>query len=99
MDGSACDLLAKAVASMTKLEDLRLGNNPIGSGCVMQVNKALCGSGVKVPWLNSTGIGELDCMALCELLKSGHSLKRLDIQKNNLSSASVANIITGLGYN
>jgi len=92
---------ARDVPSMIRLEDLRLGNNPIGSGCAMQVIKALCGSRVKVLWLNNTGIGEPDCVALCdhELLKSGHSVKCLDIEKNNLSSVSVAMIITGLGYN
>ena len=99
LDGSACDLLAKAVPSMTRLEDLWLGRNPIGSGGAVEVIKALCGSGVKHLWLYSTGIGEPDCEALCELLKSSHSLQRLHIDQNNLSSEIVASIITGLSHN
>ena len=51
LDGSACDLLAKAVPSMTRLEELSLGSNPIGSGGAVEVIKALCGSGVKQLWL------------------------------------------------
>ena len=47
MDGSECDLLVKAVPSMSGLEELVLGNNPIGSGGTVGVVKALCGSGVK----------------------------------------------------
>ena len=99
VDVSACDLLAKAIRSMSRLEELWLGINVMKSGGALEVIKALCDSGVKVLWLNNTGIGEPDCEALCELLKSGHSLKRLDIEKNNLSSVSVASIITGLGQN
>ena len=101
LDGSACELLAKVVPSMSRLEELwlDLGVNPIGSGGAVEVIKALCGSGVKQLWLDSTGIGEPDCEALCELLKSSHSLQHLDIQRNNLSSESVASIITGLSHN
>ena len=99
LDGSACDLLAKAVPSMSRLEELWLDGNPIGSGGAVEVIKALCGSGVKQLWLYNTGIGEPDCEALCELLKSSHSLQRLDIDRNNLSSDSVASIITGLSHN
>ena len=99
LDGSACDLLAKAVPSMSRLEKLRLGGNPIGSGGAVEVIKALCGSGVKQLSLYNTGIGEPDCEALCELLKSTHSLQDLDIDQNNLSSESVASIITGLSHN
>ena len=99
LDGSACDLLAKAVPSMSRLEMLLLGYNPIGSGGAVEVIKALCGSGVKQLWLYDTEIGEPDCEALCELLKSSHSLQHLDIDQNNLSSESVASIITGLSHN
>ena len=99
MDGSACDLLAKAVPSMSRLEELYLGGNPIGSGGAVEVIKALCGSGVKQLRLWITGIGEPDCEALCELLKSSHSLQHLHIDQNNLSSESVTSIITGLGHN
>ena len=99
LDGSACDLLAKAVPSMSRLEELWLSYNPIGSGGAVEVIKALCGSGVKRLWLYNTGIGEPDCEALCELLKSSHSLQYLDIDQNNLSSDSVASIITGLSHN
>ena len=74
LDGSACDLLAKAVPSMSRLEDLRLDRNPIGSGGAVEVIKALCGSRVKKLRLSSTGIGVPDCEALCELLKSSNSL-------------------------
>ena len=97
LDGSACDLLAKAVPSMSRLEEVWLGSNPIGSGGAVKVIKALCGSGVKLLWLANTEIGVPDCEALCELLKSSHSLQ--DIQLNNLSSESVASIITGLSHN
>ena len=99
LDGSACDLLAKAVPSMTRLEELWLGGNPIGSGGAVEVIKALCGSGVKLLWLYNTGIGEPDCEALCEPLKSSHSLQHLRIDQNNLSSESVVSIITGLSHN
>ena len=99
LDGSTCYLLAKAVPSMSRLEDLSLGGNPIGSGGAVEVIKALCGNGVKELWLYNTGIGKPDCEALCELLKSSHSLQHLDIDENNLSSESVASIITGLSHN
>ena len=99
LDGSACDLLAKAVPPMTGLETLWLGSNLIGSGGAVEVIKALCGSGVKQLWLNNTGIGEQDCETLCELLKSSHSLQHLHIHQNKLSSESVASIITGLSHN
>ena len=99
LDGSACDLLAKVVQSMSRLEELWLGDNPIGSGGAVEVIKVLCGSGAKGLWLYNTGIGEPDCEALCELLKSSHSLQCLCIDHNNLSSESVASIITGLSHN
>ena len=99
LDGSACDLLAKAVPSMTRLEELWLDRNLIGSGGAVEVIKALCGSGVKELKLWNTGIGGPDCEALCELLKSSHSLQYLDIQLNNISSESVASIITVLSHN
>ena len=99
LDGSACDLMATAVPSISRLEELSLGFNPIGSGGAVEVIKALCGSGVKQLFLYDTGVGEPDCEALCELLKSSHSLQELDIDLNNLSSESVASIITGLSHN
>ena len=99
LDGSACDLLAKAVPSMTRLEELWVGRNPLGRGGTVEVIKALCDIGVKQLWLWNTEIGEPDCEALCELLKSTHSLQHLDISLNNLSSESVASIITGLSHN
>ena len=99
LDVSACDLLAKAVPSMTGLEELWVGRNPIRSGGAVEVIKALCGSGVKELLLYDTEIGEPDCEALCELLESSHSLQYLYILKNSLSSESVASIITGLRHN
>ena len=99
LDRSGCDLLAKAVPSMTRLEELWLGHNPIGSAGAVEVIKALCGSGVKQLLLHNTGIGEPDCEAVCELLKSSHLLQRLYTDQNNLSSESVASIITGLSHN
>ena len=99
LDGSACDLLAKVVTSMSRLEELWLSSNPIGSGGAVKVIKALCGSGVKQLLLYNTGVGEPDCEALCELLKSSHSLQYLHIDRNKLSSESVASIITGLSHN
>ena len=99
LDGSACDLLAKAIPSMSRLEELWLSSNPIGSSGAVEVINALCGSGTKLLWLDNTGIGAPDCEALCELLKSSHSLRCLYINKNNLSSEAVASIITGLRQN
>ena len=99
LDETACDLLGKAIPSMIKLESLWLGYNPIGSGGAVEVIKALCGSRVKELSLQNTEIGEPDCEALCELLKSSHSLQHLDIHQNNLSSESVASVITGLSHN
>ena len=99
LSGSACDLLAKTVPSMSNLEQLWLYENPIGSGSAVELIKALCSSRLKVLWLSNTGIGDPDCEALFELLKSNHLLQRLDIDQNNLSSESVASIITGLSHN
>ena len=98
LNGSACDLLAKVVPSMSRLEELGLDNNPIGHSGAVEMIKALCGIGVKKLLLWETGIGEPDCVALCELLKSSHSLQHLDINQNKLSSESVASIITGLSH-
>ena len=97
LDGTACDLMAKAVPSMSRLERLYLHYNSLGSGGAVEMIKALCGSGVKQLLLSKTGIGEPDCEALCELLKSSHSLQHLSIYQN-LSSESVASIITGLSH-
>ena len=99
LDGSACDLLAKAVLSMSSLEKLRLDENPIGSGGAVEVIKALCGSKMQRLRLQHTGIDLPDCVALCELLKSSHSLQSLRIDQNNLSSECIASIITGLSHN
>ena len=99
LDGRACDLLAKVVPSMSRLEELWLYQNPIGSGGGVEVIQSLCGSGVKRLWLYDTGIGGPDCEALSELLRSTHLLERLHIEHNNLSSESVASIITGLSHN
>ena len=78
---------------------MELSCNKLDSGGAVEVIKALCGSGVKQLWLYNTGIGEPDCEALCELLKSSHSLQHLHIDMNKLSSESVASIITGLSHN
>ena len=99
LDESACDLLAKVVPSLSRLEDLWLYYNPIGSGGAVEVIKSLCGGGVKQLWLYNTGIGGPDCEALSELLQSTHSLEYLHIDENNLSSEGVASIITGLSHN
>ena len=99
LDRSACGLLAKALPSMPRLERLWLGGNPIGSGGAVKLIKVLSGSGVTELSLHDTGIGVPDCEALCELLKSTKSLGLLFIEKNNLSSESVASIITGLRHN
>ena len=99
LDESACDLLAKATPSMSRLRRLWLSYNSIGSGGAVEVIKALCGSGVVQLFLDNTGIGVPDCEALCELLKSSHSLEELKIHENNLSSKSVASIIIGLSHN
>ena len=74
LDVRACDLLAKVVPSISRLEELRLGGNPIGSGGAVEVIKSLCGSGVKQLGLYNTGVGGPDCEALSELLQSIHSL-------------------------
>ena len=99
LDKRAYDLLVKAIPSMSELRILLLSDNLIGSGGAVEVIKALCGSGVVDLELDNTGIGEPDCEALCELLKSSHSIQRLYISQNNLSSQSVASIITGLSNN
>ena len=99
LDGVACDLLAKSIPSVSRLEVLSLGGNLMGGGGAMEMIKALCGSGVEELWLYSTGIGEPDCEALTKLLKSSRSLQRLHIDQNNLSSESVGSIITGLSHN
>ena len=55
LDGSACDLLAKAVRSMFRLELLWLQHNPIGSGGAVVI-KALCSSRVKQLALATLGL-------------------------------------------
>ena len=97
LDGSACNLLAKALPSISRLEQLSLCGSSLGGA--VEVIKALYRSGVKRLRLYNTGIGEPDCDTLCELLKSSHSLQHLNIDQNNLSSESVASIITGLSHN
>ena len=97
--GSACDWLAKAPSLLSRLERLNLGANLITCGAVVVTVKALCDRAVKELSLYKTEIGEPDCEALCELLKSSHSLQHLHIYQNNLSSESVASIITGLSHN
>ena len=93
LDGSACDLLAKAVPSMSRLEVLWLDYNPVGSGGAVEVIKALCGSGVKKLSLTSTGIGEPDCEALCELLNSlNTTLKDLSLAFNTIGEEGVTAI-------
>ena len=96
LDGSACDLLAKVVPSMSRLEELWLDHNPIGSGGAVEVIKALCGSGVKNLSLTNTEIGVPDCEALCELLKPSHSLnttlKELRFAHNTIGKEGVTAI-------
>ena len=99
LDKSACDLLVKGIPSMSELRIILLSGNVIGTGGTVEMIKALCGSGVKSLELFNTKIGEPDCEALCELLKSSHSFQYLTIPQNNLSSESVAIIITGLSHN
>ena len=99
LDNNACDLLAKAVPPMSRLEELWLSYNPIESGGAVELIRALCGSGLKQLWLVSTGIGLPDCEALCELLKASDSLRNLHVDCNSLSSESVASIIAGLSHN
>ena len=96
LDGSACNLLAEVVPSMSSLEELWLSYNPIECGGAVNLIEALCGSGVKQLWLVKTGIGMPDCEALCKLLKTSRSLQSLHIDHNNLSTNSVVSIITGL---
>ena len=103
LDGSACDLLAKAVPSMSRLEQLLLGHNPIGSGGAVKLIKALCGSGVKELRLGNTGIGEPECEALCELLKSSHSrnttLAHLSLASNTIGEEGVTAVARMLAEN
>ena len=99
LDKSACDLLVRAIPSLSELRVLSLSGNLIGNGGAVEVIKALGGSRVEGLELDNTGIGEPDCEALCELLKSSHSLRYLDIPQNNLSSESVASIINGISHN
>ena len=92
LDGSACDLLAKVVSSMSRLNELSLNDNPIGTGGTVKVIKALGGSRVQKLDLGSTGIGVPDCEALCELLKSSHSinttLRFLDLSHNAIGEGA-----------
>jgi len=71
---------------------------PIGCGGAVEVIKSLCGGGVRLLWLDRTGIGGPDCEELSKLLQSTHSLEWLCIDHNNLSAESVASIITGLSH-
>ena len=100
LDRSACNLLAISIPLMSSLRKLWLSNNPIGSCGAVEVIKALRGSKVKQLLMWETEIGEPDCEALCELLKSENcSLEELIINGNDLSRDSIASIITGLSHN
>ena len=99
LDRSACDQLAEAVSLMSSLDRLQLNNNPIGSGGAVQVIRALHVSKVSALELIDTGIGVPDCKVLSELLKSSDLFQGLFMYQNNLSSESVASIITGLSHN
>ena len=99
LEKTACDLLAKAVPLMSRLRRLWLSYNPIENGGAVEVIKELVSSEIKELLLDNTGIGIPDCEALCKLLKSSRSLEELKIYGNNLSSESVASIITGLSHN
>ena len=103
LDKSACDLLAKVVPSMSRLEKLWLDYNPIGSGGAVKLIKALCGSGVKNLNLRSTGIGNPDYAALCELLISSHSLNTtlidLCLAFNNIGEEGVTAVARMLAEN
>ena len=99
LDGSACNLLAKVVPSMSSLEELWLSYNPIECGGAVNLIEALCCSEVKQLWLVKTGIGEPDCDAMYTILKASHSLQSLHIDLNNLSLKSVMSIIEGLIHN
>lgn len=98
VDGSACDLLANVIPSMSRLEGLQLSSNKIGIGGAVNVINALFGSPLKQLWLENTEIGVLDCETLCNLMKSSQSLEYLNIAKNQLSSESVDSIFTGLSH-
>ena len=99
LERTACDLLAKAVPLMSRLRRLWLSYNPIENGGAVEVIKELVSSEIKELLLDNTGIGMPDCEALYKLLKSSRSLEELKIYGNNLSSESVASIITGLSHN
>ena len=95
LDESACHPLAKAIPSMSGLEELWLGYNSIGSGGAVALIKALWGSRVKKLKLANTGIGMLECEALCELL-STHSLKttltHLNLARNTIGEEGMTAI-------
>ena len=98
LDGSACDLLAIIISSMSRLEGLQLSSNKIGIGGAVNVISALFGSALKQLWLQNTDIGVPDCEALCKQMKSSQSLEYLNIAKNHLSSESLDSILTGLSH-
>ena len=99
LDARACDLLAKAIAEMTMLEELNLDYNPaIGNGGAVVLIRSLYTSRVKNLRLSATGIGKEDCVHLSELLKSSHHLEHLVIRDNDLSSESVEMITSGVTH-
>ena len=100
LDMRALKAFCEVVPKLENLQLLSLWENPIGRGGAVEVLKCL--SHHKTPLkaldLSDTYIGEEDCEQLAAVIASS-PIESLDISLNNLSSSSVAYVMSGLLQN
>ena len=100
LDGSAVNLFSELVPNLTELQVLSFWDNPIGNGGAVKILKCLnhCKTPLKELNLQSTGVGEEDCVQVAMLI-ANTDLERLDVSGNGLSSNSVASIMESVLQN
>ena len=85
---------------INKLKKLNLSYNPIGQGgTVPLITSLTTHNSLEELWLDKTGLGVEDCLALSELLSSSTSLKELNISYNKLPPEAIELIISGFHRN
>ena len=99
LDESACDLLAKVVPSMTRLEKLELGYNQIESGGAVEMIKALCDSGVKQLNMQDNPIGVEGASSMSDMLQHNTSLEELTLCDDSIGEEGVHQLINSLKHN
>ncbi len=100
LDINALNAFCEVIPKLTKLQILSLCQNPIGRCGAVEALKCLhhCRTPLKELNLSATGMGKEDCEQLA-LVIANTDLVNLDISLNDLSSNSVASIISGLMQN